>query len=122
MISVIDIQLVKSEVLDYGVITSAYGRRKNNLQNLIDKSKIYYINEQKERTDKYSKDILQCDFYNLYETKAKKEEMLGRSPSAVGVNTSNTVPSLSISIADLLQNVKDVKLVTSVLSKMFVKN
>lgn len=122
MISVIDIQLVKSEVLDYGVITSAYGRRKNNLQNLIDKSKNYYINEQKERTDKYSKDILQCDFYNLYATKSKKEEMLGRSPSAVGVNSSNTVPSLNISIADLLQNVKDVKLVTSVLSKDVCEN
>lgn len=32
------------EVLDYGVVTSAYGRRNNNLQNLINKSGIYYIN------------------------------------------------------------------------------
>lgn len=43
------------EVLDYGVVTSAYGRRNNNLQNLINKSEIYYINEQKERTDKWLK-------------------------------------------------------------------
>ena len=67
--------------------------------------------------DKYSNDVLRCDFYNLYATKAKKEEMLGRSPSAVGDNSSNTVPSLNISISDLLQNVKDVGLVTSVLSE-----
>ena len=43
------------EVLDYSVVTSAYGRRNKNLQNLINKSEIYYINEQKERTDKWLK-------------------------------------------------------------------
>lgn len=43
------------EVLDYAVITSAYGRREGNLQNLINKSKIYYINEQKSRTDNWLK-------------------------------------------------------------------
>lgn len=67
--------------------------------------------------DKYTNDVLECDFYNLYATKAKKEEMLGRSPSAVGQKSSDTVPSLTISISDLLKNVKDVKLVASVLSK-----
>lgn len=72
--------------------------------------------------DKYTNDVLECDFYNLYATKAKKEEMLGRSPSAVGQTSSNTVPSLSISISDLLKNVKDVKLVNSVLSKDVLDN
>jgi len=43
------------EILDYAVITSAYGRTKNNLQNMINKAKIYYINEQKNRTDKWLK-------------------------------------------------------------------
>ncbi len=43
------------EILDYAVITSAYGRRVSNLQNLINNSKIYYINEQKNRTDKWLK-------------------------------------------------------------------
>lgn len=43
------------EILDYAVITSAYGRRSNNLQNLLNKSEIYYINEQKNRTDKWLK-------------------------------------------------------------------
>lgn len=72
--------------------------------------------------DKYTNDVLECDFYNLYATKAKKEEMLGRSPSAVGQTSSNTVPSLSISISDLLKNVKDVKLVNSVLSEDVLDN
>ena len=35
------------EVLDYAVITSAYGRRAGNIQNLINGSTIYYINEDK---------------------------------------------------------------------------
>jgi len=43
------------EVLDYGVITSAYGRRKNNTQNLINRSRIRYIDEDKNRTDAWSK-------------------------------------------------------------------
>lgn len=43
------------EILDYGVITSAYGRRTSNLQNLINTSKIYYVNENKNRTDKWLK-------------------------------------------------------------------
>lgn len=37
------------EILDYAVITSAYGRRIGNIQGLIDKSKIYYVNEQKKQ-------------------------------------------------------------------------
>ena len=43
------------EILDYAVFTSAYGRRKNNLQNLIDKSLMYYVNPKKERTDTWLK-------------------------------------------------------------------
>ena len=43
------------EILDYAVITSAYGRRKGNLQNLINRSRIYYVNENKERTDTWLK-------------------------------------------------------------------
>ena len=43
------------EILNYAVITSAYGRRSGNLQNLINKSTIYYINEQKNRTDTWLK-------------------------------------------------------------------
>ncbi len=43
------------EILDYSVITSAYGRNTNNLQNLINSSKIYYVNEQKNRTDTWLK-------------------------------------------------------------------
>lgn len=39
------------EILDYAVITSAYGRRTNNLQNLLDSSQIYFVNEDKNRTD-----------------------------------------------------------------------
>lgn len=39
------------EILDYAVITSTYGRRTNNLQNLLDSSQIYYVNEDKNRTD-----------------------------------------------------------------------
>ena len=30
------------DILDYAVITSAYGRRTNNLQSLMDNSRIYY--------------------------------------------------------------------------------
>jgi len=43
------------EILDYAVITSAYGRRTSNLQNLIDTSKIYYVCENRERTDTWLK-------------------------------------------------------------------
>lgn len=39
------------EILNYAVITSTYGRRTNNLQNLLDSSQIYYVNEDKNRTD-----------------------------------------------------------------------
>lgn len=39
------------DILDYTVITSAYGRRTNNLQNLIDSSQIYFVNENKNRTE-----------------------------------------------------------------------
>ena len=39
------------DILDYTVITSAYGRRMNNLQNLIDSSQIYFVNENKNRTE-----------------------------------------------------------------------
>lgn len=40
------------DILDYAVITSAYGRRTNNLQSLMDNSRIYYlINENKNRTE-----------------------------------------------------------------------
>lgn len=39
------------EILDYAVITSTYGRRTNNIQNLLDSSQIYYVNEDKNRTD-----------------------------------------------------------------------
>lgn len=41
------------EILDYAVITSAYGRRTNNLQNLLDSSQIYFVNEDKNRTDEW---------------------------------------------------------------------
>ena len=43
------------DILDYAVITSAYGRRKSNLQNLINESKIYYVDNNKKRTDKWLK-------------------------------------------------------------------
>ena len=43
------------EILDYAVITSAYGRRNRNIQNLIDKSKIYYVCDEKNRTDNWLK-------------------------------------------------------------------
>ena len=43
------------EVLDYMVITSAYGRGANNLQNLIDRSRIYYVNENEKRTGTWLK-------------------------------------------------------------------
>lgn len=56
MISVLLKPETKSgDILNYAVITSAYGRGKNNLQNLINRSKIYYVNEQKNRTDKWLK-------------------------------------------------------------------
>ena len=56
MISVLLSPKTKSgEILDYAVITSAYGRNKNNLQNMINKAKIYYVNEQKNRTDGWLK-------------------------------------------------------------------
>ena len=41
------------DILDYAVITSAYGRRTNNLQSLMDNSRIYYINENKNRTEEW---------------------------------------------------------------------
>ena len=41
------------DILDYAVITSAYGRRTNNLQSLVDNSRIYYINENKNRTEEW---------------------------------------------------------------------
>lgn len=54
MISVLLNPKTKSgEILDYAVITSAYGRRSGNVQNLIDNSKIYYVNENKNRTEKW---------------------------------------------------------------------
>ena len=40
-------------ILDFAVVTSTYSRRKNNVQNLINNSTIYYINENKNRTDKW---------------------------------------------------------------------
>ena len=43
------------DILDYAVITSAYGRRSSNLQNLINESHIYYVNDNKKRTDKWLK-------------------------------------------------------------------
>ena len=43
------------EILDFGVITSAYGRRKNNAQNLIDSSHIRYIDGNKKRISTWSK-------------------------------------------------------------------
>ena len=56
MISVLLDPTTKSgSVLDYAVITSAYGRRKSNLQHLVNNSEIYYVNEQKNRTDKWLK-------------------------------------------------------------------
>ena len=41
------------EIMDYAVITSTYGRRTNNVQNLIDSSVIYYVHENKERTESW---------------------------------------------------------------------
>ena len=41
------------DIFDYAVITSAYGRRTNNLQSLVDNSRIYYINENKNRTEEW---------------------------------------------------------------------
>ena len=41
------------DILDYAVITSAYGRRTNNLQSLMDNSRSYYINENKNRTEEW---------------------------------------------------------------------
>ena len=41
------------EILDFAIVTSAYSRRKNNVQNLINESEIYYVNENKNRTDKW---------------------------------------------------------------------
>lgn len=56
MISVLLNPKTKSgEVLDYAVITSAYGRRTGNLQHLIDSSRIYYVNENKNRTENWLK-------------------------------------------------------------------
>ena len=56
MISVlIDPKDRNGEVLDYIAVTSAYGRRKGNIQNLIDNSTIYYIDPQKQRTDTWLK-------------------------------------------------------------------
>ena len=43
--------------------------------------------------------------------------MLGKNPSAAGENSSNTVPTLTISIHELLQNIKDYSEITSILSK-----
>ena len=56
MISVLLNPKTKSgDVLDYAVITSAYGRRARNLQNLINTSKIHYVNENKNRTENWLK-------------------------------------------------------------------
>ena len=41
------------EILDYAYVTSAYGRESTNLQNLINSSEIYYICEDKKRTNKW---------------------------------------------------------------------
>lgn len=38
------------ENLNYAVITSAYGRRTSNLQNLINQSRIYYVCDDKKST------------------------------------------------------------------------
>ena len=43
----------RGEILDYAVATSAYGRKAGNVQYLIDNSPIYYIGENKERTDSW---------------------------------------------------------------------
>ncbi len=43
------------EILDYGVVTSAYGRRTNNAQNLIDTSNIRYIDPDSKRTGEWMK-------------------------------------------------------------------
>ena len=43
------------EVLDYGVITSAYGRKLNNAQSLINRSNIRYIDPDTKRTEAWSK-------------------------------------------------------------------
>lgn len=43
------------EIMDYGVVTSAYGRRKSNAQNLINNSAIRYVDENEKRTAEWSK-------------------------------------------------------------------
>ena len=54
MISVLlNLKTKSGEILDYAVITSTYGRRVNNVQNLIDKSDVYYVNQNKSRTEKW---------------------------------------------------------------------
>jgi hypothetical protein len=45
------------EILDYGVVTSAYGRRKSNAQNLIDSSNIRYIDPDTKRTGEWMKTL-----------------------------------------------------------------
>ncbi|MBO4331208.1 MAG: hypothetical protein J5827_03950, partial [Oscillospiraceae bacterium] len=43
------------EVLDYGVVTSAYGRRVNNTKGLIERSNIRWVDPDKKRTSAWSK-------------------------------------------------------------------
>ena len=43
------------EVLEYGVVTSAYGRRKSNAQSLIDSSAVRYIDPDSKRTGEWMK-------------------------------------------------------------------
>ena len=45
------------EILDYGVISSTYGRRRNNAQSLIDSSNIRWVEKDKKRTEAWSKEL-----------------------------------------------------------------
>ena len=47
----LDVKTKTGEVLDYGVVTSAYGRRKSNVQGLLNRSEILYLDEN--RTDNW---------------------------------------------------------------------
>ena len=43
------------EILDYGIVTSAYGRRKSNAQSLINSSNVRYIDPDEKRTGGWMK-------------------------------------------------------------------
>ena len=45
------------EILDYGVVSSAYGRRVNNAQNLINTSNVRYVESDKKRIGSWSKEL-----------------------------------------------------------------